>query len=89
MVHLPHRDYWLMEGPLAGLQFWETDLGEGAPGVPPAIVWPADHAWIFVSDVDLHWAGLGASRAAIADLLNDPVLDVVSADPKDPRPYYN
>lgn len=88
MVTLPHRDYWLMEGPLAALQSWETDLGEGGPLVPPAIVWPADHAWIFVSDVDPHWGGIGASRAAITDLLEDPSLDVAVADPQDPQPYY-
>lgn len=89
MVHLPHRDYWLLEGPLAGLHSWAADLGAGAPGVPPAIVWPADHAWIFVSDVDPHWAGIGASRAAITDLLDDSVLDVVIADPQDPQPSYS
>ena len=89
MVHLPHRDYWLMEGPLAGLQYWERNLGEGGPWVPPAFVWPADHAWIFVSDVDPHWAGIGASRAAITELLDDPVLDIVTADPQDLQPYYN
>jgi hypothetical protein len=88
MVNLPDRDYWLMEGPLAALRSWEADLGEGGPWVPPAIVWPADHAWIFVSDVDPHWAGIGASRAAITALLDDPALDVVVADPQDPQPYY-
>jgi len=87
-VDLPHRSYWLMEGPLAALQSWETDLGDGGPLVPPAIVWPADRAWIFVSDVDPHWAGIGASRAAIAELLDDPFLDVVVADPQSLQPYY-
>ena len=56
--------------------------------VPPAFVWPADHAWIFVSDVDPHWAGIGASRAAIEELIDDPVLDVVAADPNLTQPYY-
>ena len=88
MVRLPHRDHWLMEGPLAALQSWESDLGEGGPMVPPAIVWPADRSWIFVSDVDPHWAGIGASQAAITELLDDPGLDVVVADPRDPEPYY-
>lgn len=88
MVHLPHRDYWLLEGPLAALESWETDLGEGGPLVPPAIVWPADRAWIFVSDVDPHWAGIGASRTTITELLDDPGLDVIVADPQDPQLYY-
>ena len=88
MVNLPHRDYWLMEGPLAAIQSWGTGLGEGGPLVPPALVWPADQAWIFVSDVDPHWAGIGASRAAITELTDDPVLDVVAADPEAVQPYY-
>lgn len=88
MVDLPHRSYWLMEGPLRALHAWETGLGRGGALVPPALVWPADHAWIFVSDVDPHWAGIGASRAAIRELLDDPVLDIVAADPQDPQPYY-
>ena len=89
VVNLPHRDYWLVEGPLAAMQSWETDLGEGGPLVPPAIVWPADRAWIFVSDVDPHWAGIGASRVVITELLDDPTLDVVVADPHDPQPSYS
>ncbi|GAA1430333.1 hypothetical protein GCM10009616_14650 [Microlunatus lacustris] len=89
VVHLPDRDYWLMEGPLTALQSWETDLGAGGPWVPPAFVWPADQAWIFVSDVDPHWAGIGASRAAVTDLLDDPGLDVVVADPHEPQPSYS
>ena len=78
-----------MEGPLGALQTWETDLGRGGPMVPPALVWPADHAWIFISDVDPHWAGIGASREAIEGLLEDPVLDVVTADPGEQQPYYS
>jgi hypothetical protein len=88
-VHLPHRSFLLMEGPLGALQTWETDLGRGGPMVPPALVWPADHAWIFISDVDPHWAGIGASREAIGGLLEDPVLDVVAADPREQQPYYS
>ncbi len=88
MVDLPHRRYLLMEGPLGALRTWETDLGRGGPLVPPALVWPADRGWIFVSEVDPHWAGIGASREAIQDLLDDPVLDIVAADPRDPQPYY-
>ena len=88
MLDLPHRRYLLMEGSLDALRFWETDLGRVGPLVPPAFVWPADHAWIFVSDVDPHWAGIGASRAAITELIEDTVLDVVAADPDLAQPSY-
>ena len=87
-VDLPHRRYLLLEGGLDGVQSWESDLGLGAPLVPPALVWPADHAWIFVSDVDPHWAGIGAHQQAIDELLSDPVLDIVVADPTKPQIYY-
>lgn len=88
MVDLPHRRYLLLEGPLDGLQSWESDLGLAGPLVPPAFVWPADHAWIFVSDVDPHWTGIGAHHQAIDELLSDPALDVVVADPSKPQPHY-
>lgn len=89
VLHLPDRSYTLLEGPLDALRTWETDLGRGGPLVPPALVWPADHSWCFVSDVDPHWAGIGASTEAITQLLDDPALDIVTADPHDPQPYYS
>lgn len=88
VVDVPHRRYLLLEGGLDDLEGWETDLGVGGPLVPPAFIWPADHAWIFVSDVDPHWAGIGAGQQAIGELLDDPVLDVVVADPSKPQPDY-
>ena len=88
VLHLPHRSYTLMEGPLDALRTWEIDLGDRMPAVPPAIIWPADHSWCFLSDVDPHWAGIGASAAAINELLADPTLDIVAADPREPQPYY-
>ncbi len=88
VLDLPHRRFLLVEGPLDALRTWESDLGRGGPSVPPALVWPADHSWCFVSDVDPHWAGIGASAAAIDDLLHDPALDIVLADRDRPQPTY-
>lgn len=88
VLDLPHRRYTLLEGPLDALHTWETDLGRGGPLVPPALVWPADHRWCFVSDVDPHWAGIGASTEAIRRLFANPALDVVPAHPQDRQPYY-
>ena len=88
VIDLPHRRYHLLEGDLDGLRSWETDVGLGGPLVPPAFVWPADHAWIFVSDVDPHWAGIGAPPQAINELLSDPGLDVVAADSSKSQPHY-
>jgi len=88
ILRLPDRSYTLFQGPLDALRTWETGLGRGGPLVPPALVWPADHSWCFVCDVDPHWAGIGAGTEAIDALLAIPELDVVAADPRAPQPYY-
>jgi hypothetical protein len=48
----------------------------------PAFIWPADRAWCVANAVDPHWAGIGADVSAIDELLADPRLDVVRANPK-------
>lgn len=88
MVALPHRRYVLFAGPLAEIERWEHHFGAGRPCPPPALAWPADHAWCFTSDVDPHWAGIAASAAAITSLTAHPALDVVPASPdRPPQPY--
>ena len=88
LVELPHRSYVLLRGSLSDINDWEAALGPIPPYAPPAFVWPADHAWCFTSDVDPHWAGIGASRAAVDTLLADPALDVVPARPEERQPTY-
>ena len=69
----------------------DRDLSPGRlwPDLPdPAFVWPADHAWCLANDVDPHWAGIGADASAIDDLVADPRLDVVPADPRLRQPSY-
>jgi hypothetical protein len=74
--------------------FGEWGAAEEWPGQPrldmphPAFVWPADHAWCVARDVDPHWAGVGAAVAAVEELLDDPDLDVVAADPREDQPCY-
>jgi hypothetical protein len=53
-----------------------------------AFIWPADHAWCVANDVDPHWAGIGADVSATGQLLADPRLDVVAADPRVDQPAY-
>jgi hypothetical protein len=38
--------------------------------------------------VDPHWAGIGADTATIDQLVADPRLDVVLADPREAQPEY-
>jgi hypothetical protein len=88
LVELPHRRYALLHGSVNDINTWEEDLGGGHPVAPPAFVWPADRRWVFVSDVDPHWAGIGAEQAAADALRNDPELDVVPARPTETQPLY-
>lgn len=84
-VHVPNRNYYLFQGSIEDVGRW------GLPGEdrmqPAAFIWPADHAWCFASDVDPHWAGIGATKSTIARLLSSG-LDIVPADPASPQPTY-
>lgn len=84
LVVLPYRQYVLFAGDLTEIEQWEHEFGGGQPCPPPALVWPADHRWCFASDVDPHWAGIGASAAAIESLTKRTDLDVVRASPSRP-----
>ena len=91
-VAIPNSDYFLFRGSVSDLGDWgapQQGPGDSAIGMPdPAFIWPADHAWCVADDVDPHWAGIGASTAAIDQLLADPRLDVVRADPTEDQPNY-
>lgn len=78
-VHLPNRDYHLFRGPATEAGNWGLSRDDHMP--PAAFIWPADHAWCIASDVDPHWAGIGASKHAIKRLTSSPHLDIVEADP--------
>jgi len=81
LVVLPHRQYVLFTGDLSEIERWEQEFGGGEPCPPPAFAWPADRRWCFTSDVDPHWAGIGASSAAIESLIARSDVDVVRASP--------
>ena len=92
MVVVPNRAYFLFYGTVAELG--DRGPAGGWPGQPgtgtadPAFIWPADHAWCVANDVDPHWAGIGADTSAIDQLVADPRLDVVPADPRADQPHY-
>ncbi|WP_018178083.1 hypothetical protein [Jongsikchunia kroppenstedtii] len=55
----------------------------------PAFIWPADGAWCVTNDVDPHFATIGGSSEAIADLLREKRIDVVPDDPAVDPPFYS
>lgn len=92
-VAVPGRSYFLFRGPLSEAFDWgAAPMWPGQPrrDMPnPALTWPADHAWCVASDVDPHWAGIGADTPALDQLIADPHLDVIAADPTQPQPAYH
>lgn len=91
-LEIAARSFYLLRGTLADFDGWEVEDAPPAPqgqAVPdPAFIWPADHSWCVANDVDPHYAGIGASAAAIAQLLETPGLDLVRADPAEEQPAY-
>lgn len=91
-VVVPNRAYFLFRGPV--YDFGDWGAADAWPGQPrlhmpdPAFIWPADHTWCVANDVDPHWAGIGGEVSAIDELLADPRLDVVPADPGRDQPSY-
>lgn len=78
-VHLPHRDYFLYQGPaedavaLARL--------DGTRGQCPNIWWPADRAWCVASEIDLSWTYVGGPRGLIDAILADGRIEALPAAP--------
>jgi hypothetical protein len=87
LVTLPHRRYVLFTGTLGDLNDW-NNLFDAQVNSAPAFVWPADHYWCFASDVDPHWAGIGADSGVISQLVADTRFDVLPADPNERQPTY-
>lgn len=91
-VVIPNREYFVFRGALSELGNWDigptVSDGDKANLPYPAFIWPADRTWCITNDVDPHWAGIGASAAAIDQLLVDPRLDAIRADPRANQPLY-
>jgi hypothetical protein len=91
-VVVPNRAYYLFRGKLTDFSDWgpaEIWPGQHRLHMPdPAFIWPADRTWCVANDVDPHWAGIGADRSAIDQLVADPRLDVVRANPHENPPHY-
>lgn len=89
---VPNREFFLYSGTVAENGSWDIAVADQSPGQPwmpdPAFIWPADHTWCIANDVDPHWAGVGASSEAIAELLAEPRLDAVAAKPAEDQPHY-
>ncbi len=66
---------------------WNAWIAEGNDRYPAAFLWPADRAWCFAYDVDVHFVGVGASERAF-DLLAKSGLEVDRWDREVTPPTY-
>lgn len=73
--------YLLVRGPadLAAANFVPEPAEQG-----PSVWWPADRAWVVVTDPHLTSTFVGGSAAAVADVLTADGIDAWPADPADP-----
>ena len=80
-LHLPHRDYLVLRGPLSamtelvqyeGPNTWRTQS--------PSLFWPADRSWRVATEIDFDSTLVGGSDAAIADVLIHSALEAWPLD---------
>jgi len=88
LLILPDRRYALFEGALEDFSGWSAATGSTGSDLPPAFVWPADRSWCLAHDVDVHFAAVVGSEAAISALRGDADLDVALLSPGETPPWY-
>lgn len=79
--HLPGRDYYLLSGPVGAAT--QSLAREAWLWRSANLWWPDDRAWTVATEVDLNSTYVGGSFACIADLLDNPGLEVLSATATD------
>lgn len=80
-LRLPHRDHVLFRGSIADFvdPGWASRVpwAEDSPDwtASPSLIWPADRAWILVTEVDDDSTIIGGSPDLIRELCTDPALE--------------
>jgi hypothetical protein len=83
-LSLPHREHILFRGSVAELADpeWESRVpwADGPAGwtESPSIVWPADRAWVLVTEVDFDSTIVGGSAELIRELTADATLEALA-----------
>ncbi|CEA09300.1 hypothetical protein BN1051_02668 [Arthrobacter saudimassiliensis] len=81
-LDLPDRSYYLFA---AGVRFFQDPAWvervswHHVPWFPqsPNMLWPADHAWVLVSEIDFDSTVVAGSRGLIAALVADPEIEAL------------
>jgi hypothetical protein len=84
-VTLPHRDYFLFNGPLdaAGELGCTTPWGSFRPQ-SPNLFWPQDHAWCVATEIDLFCTFVAGPEKLAETLLTDARFEAWRVFPGDP-----
>lgn len=80
LVNVGGRDLALYKGPITQATAFCTPPASQSPN----LWWPDDHAWCVTSDIDLPSTYIGASRAAVGQMLHDPRIEALPTSPTDP-----
>ena len=80
-LQLPGRDYVLFD---AGIRrfvdpAWVTDAPwtESTWPQSPSLIWPDDHAWVLVTEIDFDSTVIAGSRVLVDALVADPTIEVL------------
>jgi hypothetical protein len=74
------QQYFVFTGRLDQAGEWgAASTGHGVPRHvnSPNLMWPADHAWFVMTNIDNTFSGVGGSEELISALLADPRLETV------------
>jgi hypothetical protein len=77
---LPHREYWLLRGPIA---LAAANLAPEPMEQSAHLWWPADRAWCVATDVDQTSTYIGGAADCIAAVLAAEGVEAVPATPDD------
>jgi hypothetical protein len=72
------NDVILVRGPV---ELAARNMAEEPSEQSATLWWPADHAWVVATDLDLVTTYVGGSSACIADLLAHPGLEAAAVPP--------
>ncbi|HEY3765146.1 MAG TPA: hypothetical protein VGL44_08300 [Gaiellales bacterium] len=82
LVRLPHRDHYLLTGPLA--RMGTAVRLEGGFERAPSLWWPADRAWFVATEIDGYSTYVGGSAACIGAVLTCPGVEAIAVSAETP-----
>ncbi|HUG84605.1 MAG TPA: hypothetical protein VMM13_08560 [Euzebya sp.] len=72
------RGHRLLRGPLTGVLQPVSDRSDEVE--TSGIWWPADRAWVVVTEIDFEWTFVAGSEALVEELASHPDLEVLRTD---------